>query len=119
LFLKKNIYKRYALLHQGLKLGLVVLLVWLFWAVLTGATGSQSPLFVVREDMGEGYKRGDVLLLQWGKLVFDKLRVGDVLVYQQLASDPQPALSRITAIHTVTSSISLLFGLLILLLVFF
>ncbi len=89
----------YALLHQGLKLGLAGLVLWMFWAVLTGATGSQSPLFVVREDMGNGFSRGDLLVLQWGKLAFERLRAGDVLVYQQMASDPLPTVSRITAVH--------------------
>jgi hypothetical protein len=93
--------KRYALLHQGLKLGLVLLVVWVVWAVLTGSTGSQSPLFVVREDVGASFSRGDLLLLQWGKLAFEQLRAGDVLVYQQMASDPLPTVSRIMAVHKV------------------
>lgn len=72
---------------------------WLVWSALTGATGSQSPLFVAREDMGAGIARGDVLVLQWGKLAYERLRAGDVLVYQQLSSDPLPTISRIMAVH--------------------
>jgi hypothetical protein len=67
-----------------------VFVLWLVWAVLTGATGSQSPLFVAREDIGHSFARGDLLVLQWGKAAFENLRAGEVLVYHQMAGDPSP-----------------------------
>jgi hypothetical protein len=88
----------YALLHQGLKLVLVLAAVWAVWAVATGVTGSPSPLFVVREDSG-GFARGDVLVLQWGRGVYERLKTGDVLVYHQMESDGYVTLSRVTAVH--------------------
>ncbi len=88
----------YALLHQGLKLALVLGALWVAWAAATGATGSPSPLFVVREDSG-GFERGDLLVLQWGRAVFEHLRAGDVLVYHQMEADAHVTLSRVTAVH--------------------
>jgi hypothetical protein len=90
-----------------------VFVLWLVWAVLTGATGSQSPLFVAREDIGHSFARGDLLVLQWGKAAFENLRAGEVLVYHQMAGDPLPTLTRITAIHKVLQtslSLSLCFN---------
>ena len=86
--------------NQVITLGLVVCSALILWKVITLTTNSESPIVVVLSgSMEPGYRRGDLLLLNFWS---DPIDVGDVVVFR-LRDRDIPIVHRVHRVHVRSS----------------